>query len=134
MPKLDVGVGDEFPAKEVKDEPQEEDPVVHHHHYYRGRERYYGGYRHRGRWLWFVLWILVITAVFRMFDMMIGATGWAFGQWGWPWSLWGSWMWGPFHALQGTLMAILIIGGLIWMANWRRRDEERDRERDEDRR
>lgn len=131
MPKLDVGVGDEFPAKEVKNEPPEEEPVVHHHHYYRG-DRCYRGYRHRGRWLWFVLWILVVTAVFRMFDMMIGVTGWAWSQWGWPWNAGGSWMWGPFHALQGTLMAILIIGGLIWMANWRRRDEER--EQDEDRR
>jgi hypothetical protein len=133
MPKLDVGVGDEFPAKEVKNEPPEEEPVVHHHHYYRGRDRYYR-YRYRGRWLWFVLWIMVVTAVFRMFDMMAGATGWAASQWGWPWNMWGSWMWGPFHALQGTLMAILIIGGLIWMSNWRRRDEERDHEQDEDRR
>jgi hypothetical protein len=35
-----VGVGDEFPAKEVRNEPPEEEPVVHHHHYYRGRDRY----------------------------------------------------------------------------------------------
>jgi hypothetical protein len=126
MPKLDVGVGDEFPAREVKDEPakpaKEEEPAVHHHHYYRGR---YRDYRRRGRWLWFVLWVLVITALFRSFDMMMGAAGWMWGRWGWPWSAWGSWVWGPFHALQGTLMAILIIAGLIWMANWRQRDEER---------
>lgn len=130
MPKLDVGVGDEFPAKEVKDEPRrEEDPVVHHHHYYRGR---YRDYRYRGRWLWFVLWILVVTALFRAFDMAAGATGWAFSQWGGPWGVWGSWMWGPFHAIQGTLMAILIIGGLIVMSRWRAHEEERDRERDRD--
>jgi hypothetical protein len=131
MPKLDVGVGDEFPAKEVRNEPPEEEPVVHHHHYYRGRDRYYR-YRYRGRWLWFVLWILVISAVFRAFDMAAGTAGWAWSQWGGPWAGWGAWMWGPFHALQGTLMAILIIGGLIVISRWRPHDEDRDR--DEDRR
>ena len=131
MPKLDVGVGDEFPAREVKDEPrpQQEGPSVHHHHYYRRR---YPGYRYRGRWLWFVLWVLVVTAVFRTFDMLLGGAGWAWSQWGGAYGPWGAWMWGPVHALQGTLMAILIIGGLIVMARWRAHDEERDH--DEDRR
>jgi hypothetical protein len=138
MPKLDVGVGDEFPAKEVKDEPRREEggpdgPHVHHHHYYRRRYPYY---RYRGRWLWFVLWILAVTAVFRMFDMMTGAAGWAWSWWGGSWGPWGPWMMGPFHALRGTLMAILIIGGLLFLIRWRAREEERDieGERDEDRR
>src|SRR4051812_37812818 len=114
MPKLDIGVGDEFPAKEVKDPPRsdEEGPEVHHHHYYRGRYRAfrygdYRYYRYRGRWLWFVLWIMVISAVFRSFDMMTGATGWAWSQWGGPWSGLGSWMWAPYHAMKGILMTIL---------------------------
>lgn len=111
MPKLDIGVGDEFPAKEVKGAPREDDgPAVHHHHYYRGR---YRDYRYRGRWLWFVLWILVVTAVFRLFDVMLGGAGWAWSQWGGPWGAWGPWVSEPFHALRGLLMTILIIGGWL---------------------
>lgn len=126
MPKLDVGVGDEFPAKEVKSEAIREggEQTVHHHHYY--RRRYY----RRGRVLWFVLWILAVTAVFRMFDMMTGAAGWAWDFWGGPWSGLGHWMWGPFHAVKGLLMAILIIGGWLVLISCRNRDEERARERD----
>ena len=119
MPKLDVGVGDEFPAKEVREDPEEE-PVVHHHHYYRRR---YGYYRRPGRWLFFVLWILVISFAFRILDFGFGAIGGHWWGWGWDHGAWG--------AMKGTLWAILIIGGLIAMGWWGRYDAERDAERRE---
>jgi hypothetical protein len=132
MPKLDVGVGDEFPAKEVREEPPRAEPPPReiHHHYYRRR--------YRGRWLWFVLWIMAVTLVFRIFDSMMGALGWGWSRtpWGASWGPWGGWGgWGPFSGFQpieGMLTGILIIGGLIFMTRWRARDEERDA--DEDRR
>src|ERR1700744_1199585 len=111
MPKLDVGVGDEFPAKEVRDEPlREPPPEIHHHHHYRRR--------YRGRWLWFVLWVMVVTFVFRMFDAGMGGLGWAWrnNPWGPQWGPWGGW--GPFEgwrAMEGMLSGILIIAGLIFM-------------------
>lgn len=127
MPKLDVGVGDEFPAREVKDEPPRTEPPRQeiHHHYYRRR--------YRGRWLWFVLWVMVVGLVFRVFDAMMGAVGWGWSHtpWGGPWSPWGGW--GPFEAwrpIEGMLTGILIIGGLIFMISWRAREEERDHDQD----
>jgi hypothetical protein len=127
MPKLDVGVGDEFPAKEVREDP-EDDTVVHHHHYY--RRRYY---RRPGRWLWFVLWIMVVTFVFRLLDFAFApfnaAWDWAWGGWGGGWGH----HFGGWGALKGTLMGILIIAGLIWIGRWRREEDERDAERREDR-
>jgi hypothetical protein len=124
MPKLDVGVGDEFPAKEVREDPDEE-PVVHHHHYYRRR---YG--RYPGRWLWFVLWIMMISFAFRILDFAFApfnaAWNWAWGGWGPPFAGW--------HAMRGMLWGILIIAGLIWMSRWRREEDERDAERRYDRR
>jgi len=115
MPKLDVGVGDEFPAKEVREDPEEE-PVVHHHHYY--RRRYY---RRPGRWLFFVLWIMVVTFVFRVIDVTLGRVGW--GGWGWGWGRHGYGGWQPF---EGMLMGILIIAGLIFMNWWCRYDAARN--------
>jgi hypothetical protein len=120
MPKLDVGVGDEFPAKEVRDEPQDE-TVVHHHHYYRRR------YRRPGRWLFFVLWIMVISFLFRMLDYAFAPPG-VDRNWGWGWGGW-SHPYGGWHGLEGMLMGILIIAGLIWMGRWGRYDDERDAER-----
>jgi hypothetical protein len=116
MPKLDVGVGDEFPAREVRPDPQEE-PEVHHHHYYRRR------YRQPGRWLFFVLWIMVITFVFRVADMALG--GWGWGDWGWG----RGHSFTGWRSLEGMLMGILIFGGLIFMGCWRRNEDERDAER-----
>ena len=121
MPKLDVGVGDEFPAKEVRQDPEEE-PVVHHHHYYRRR------YRRPGRWLWFVLWIMAISFLFRLLDFAIGPPGGAWNE-GWGWGGWGHHYGGGWRSLEGTLMGILIIAGLIWMSRWRRDEEDRDAER-----
>ncbi len=131
MPKLDVGVGDEFPAKEVKDEPKAQAPREEIHHHYHHRR--YRDPRYRGRWLWFVLWIMVVTLVFRMFDAMIGTVGWGWSHtaWGSPWGSWGGW--GPFEGwrpIEGMLTGILIIGGLIFMMRWRARDEEHDRDED----
>ena len=128
MPKLDVGVGDEFPAKEVREDPEEE-PVVHHPHYY--RRRYY---RRPGRWLFFVLWIMVITFVFRLLDFAFVPPG---GTWRWNGGWWGWGDWGPgfggWQALKGMLMGILVIAGLIWIVRWNRDRDERDAEgRDRD--
>jgi hypothetical protein len=113
MPKLDVGVGAEFPAKEVRLDPEEE-PVVHHHHYYRRWRR-----GPPGRWLFFVLWIMVITFLFRVADFAFAPSG----GWGWGHSFHG------WRALEGMLMGILIIAGLIWMSRWRFKDDQRDAER-----
>jgi len=117
MPKLDVGVGDEFPAKEVRPDPEEE-PAVHHHHYYRRR------YRRPGRWLWFVAWIMFVSFVFRALDFAVGPPGGAWNS-GWGWGHYG----GGWRSLEGALMGILIIAGLIWMSRWRREEDERDSER-----
>ena len=129
MPKLDVGVGDEFPAKEVREDPADE-PAVHHHHYYRGRY-----YRRPGRWLLFVLWIMAITFVFRLLDFAFAPPG---AAWHWNGGWWGWGDWGPgfgeWHALKGMLMGILIIAGLIWIGRWRRHEDELDAERRDDRR
>lgn len=126
MPKLDVGVGDEFPAKEVREDRQdpEDETVVHHHHYYRRR-------RPSGRGLYFVLWVMVVVFLFRLLDFALVPAG---AAWNWAWGGWG-WGWGqPFGgwgALRGMLMAILIIAGLIWIGRWRRQEDERDAERRE---
>jgi hypothetical protein len=130
MPKLDVGVGDEFPAKEVREDRDEDEPVVHHHHHY--RRRYY---RRPGRWLFFVLWIMVITFVFRMLDFIFIPPG---ASWHWNGGWWGWGGWGPpyggWQAIKGMLMGILVIAGLIGFIRWRRHDDERDAERHDDRR
>ncbi len=119
MPKLDLGVGDEFPAKEVREDPEDE-TVVHHHHYYRRR-------RPSGRWLYFVLWVMVVTFVFRMLDFAFVPFG---AAWNWAWGGWGPpHGFGAWQAAKGTLMGILIIAGLIWMGRWRREEGERDAER-----
>jgi len=129
MPKLDVGVGDEFPAKEVR-EDREEEPAVHHHHYYRRR------YQRPGRWLIFVLWIMVVTFVFRMLDFAFAPASMAWnGAWNGAWGG-GDWGWGHAYggwgAIKGTLMGILIIAGLIWIGRWRREEDERDAEHHRD--
>ncbi|MGZ3272856.1 MAG: hypothetical protein ACXU82_08530 [Caulobacteraceae bacterium] len=117
MPKLDVGVGDEFPAKEVREDPEEE-PVVHHHHYY--RRRYWPG-----RWLYFVLWIMVVSFVFRAIHFAY------WGDWGWGHhgERYGYGRYGGWEPLESGLMGILIIAGLIWMGRWRRNEDERNDER-----
>src|SRR5438067_1478090 len=124
MPKLDVGVGDEFPAKEVREDrdEREDELAVHHHHYYRRRRP--------GRWLFFVLWIMVISFLFRLFDFAFGPPG---GGWnmGWGWGGWGH-PYGGWRSLEGGLMGILIVAGLLWMGRWRWMDDDRsgDRRRD----
>jgi hypothetical protein len=121
MPKLDVGVGDDFPAKEVREDPQDE-TVVHHHHYYRRRFS-----RRSGRWLWFVLVWITVAFLFRLIDYVFAPPG-ADRNWGWGW---GGWFrpYGGWHGLEGMLMVILLIAGLIWMNRWRRLEDERDAER-----
>ncbi len=132
MPKLDVGVGDEFPAKEVREEVREEvrdgETVVvhHHHHYYRRRWRRPGG------WIRVLLWIFLISTLFRLLGYLTGdrwGGGWG-GYWGPGWfGPWGP-MFGPvvapFLPIGGMLASILIVGGLIWFLR------ERDRERGDD--
>lgn len=117
MPKLDVGVGDDFPAKEVRMDPEDE-TVVHHHHYYRR-------YRRPGRWLYFVLWVMVVSFVFRAIHFA------TWGDWGWGHRgvRYGYGPYGGWESLEGMLMGVLIIAGLIVMVRWRQRDDERDAER-----
>lgn len=130
MPKLDVGVGDEFPAKEVREEVREEvrdgETVVvhHHHHYYRRRWRRPGG------WIRLFLWIFLISTLFRLLGYLTGDHwGWG-GYWGPAW--FGPWgplvgpVLSPFMPLAGMATSILIVGGVLWFLR------ERDRERGED--
>ena len=66
MPKLDVGVGDEFPTEEIH---RDENGVVHHHHYYRRRRRPFGFVR-------FILGLLLIMMVLRLIGFAWNAPMW----------------------------------------------------------
>jgi hypothetical protein len=96
MPKLDVGVGDEFPTEEIH---RDENGVVHHHHYYR-RRRPFGFLR-------VVLMVLLIMLVFRLFH-------------------YASWMemdvpWLPhgIFPLAGTLLSIAVVVGALYLLRGR---------------
>jgi len=113
MPKLDVGVGDEFPAKEVRDEAEDEEPVIHHHHYYRR-------YRRPGAWIRIILWIMLISFLFRVMNWLFdppGAWGGRHAWYGGPWGGWGfPFAWFPF----GGLMSVFIVLGVAyWLVRGR---------------
>jgi hypothetical protein len=94
MPKLDVGVGDEFPA--------EENRHVHHHHHYYGC-----GPRRPFRLLRLILSILLIVFVVRLVSF------------GWRAPIWLSPYDAPLpHALYGLgsiAVAIAMIAGILWL-------------------
>lgn len=95
MGKLGVGVGDEFPAEEIR---RDEDGVVHHYHY-RCRRRPF-------RILRLVLAILLIGTAFRALHLAFAPRLWA------PLVRDG---WSPFMPLGGLLIAMLVIGGALWL-------------------
>jgi hypothetical protein len=101
MPRLDVGVGDEFPTEEIH---RDENGVVHHHHYYRRGRRPFGFLR-------FVLALLLIGLVFRLFHY----ASWM--DWDLPWVPHGVF---PF---AGTLLSIGVVVGLLYLL--RRHDWDR---------
>ncbi len=93
MPKLDVGVGDEFPTEEII---RDENGVVHHHHYYRRRP-----YRPFG-FLRFMLGLLLIGMLVRLFDDN-------------SWMDWGpSWMLHGYFSLVRTLVSIAVVVGVLF--------------------
>ncbi len=107
MSKLDVGVGDEFPADEIR---TDQDGVVHHHHYYYRRRR--GPFR----FLRFVLWITLMGMLFRVINLLTGREEW----------------YGPRHAaydlpiqLGGMAAAVAIIAGVLWLLRCRDEDVRR---------
>ncbi len=108
MAKLDVGVGDEFPARDVGDD---EGPEVHHHHYYRR-------YRRPGGWLRVLLWIVLISAFFRLLNYLTNP--WA-GGWGGPRHGWDGPVWTPYFPLSGMIGSILVIGFVLWLLSARNR-------------
>jgi hypothetical protein len=94
MSKLDVGVGDEFPAEEIR---RDENGVVHHHHYYPRRRPF--------RLLRLVLGIALIVLVIRAFHY---AEALAF--WNMPFGM----AMGPFFPLGSIIALIAIIGVVLW--------------------
>ena len=114
MPKIDVGVGDEFPAKEVRDEAEEEEPMIHHHHYYRR-------YRRPGGWIRVMLWILVISFLFRAMNWLFDPPGaWGphngWGPYGGPWSGWGGFpFWGGWFPMAGLFSTFIVLGVAWWL-------------------
>jgi hypothetical protein len=102
MSKLDVGVGDEFPTEEIR---RDEKGVVHHHHYYYGR-RPFGFLR-------FILAVMLIGLVFRAFHF----TRWV------DWDRAAPWMPHDTFPFAGTLLLVLIVGGLLYVL--RRHDWDR---------
>jgi ABC-type phosphate/phosphonate transport system permease subunit len=102
MGKFGVGVGDEFPAEEIR---RDEDGVVHHYHY-RYRRRPF-------RLLRLVLVIALIGMVFRALNYAWEPRYWApLGHDGWS----------PFFPLGGLLISILVVSGALWLLS--RRDTE----------
>ena len=92
MPKLDVGVGDEFPTEEIT---RDENGVVHHHHYYRRRSRRPFGF------VRFMLGLLLVMLVLRLFLY----SSWM--DWDVPWMPHGIF---PF---AGTMLGIIMVVGLL---------------------
>ena len=113
MAKLDVGVGDEFPARDVG---EDEGPEVHHHHYYR-RDR---GYRRPGGWLRVILWIVLISTFFRLLNYLTnpwsndwgGRHGPAYGWWDGPAGA-------PFFPVSGMIGSVLIVAFILWLLRGR---------------
>ena len=93
MPKLGVGVGDEFPTEEIH---RDENGVVHHHHYYR-RRRSFGFLR-------VILAVLLISLIFRLFH----TASWMVDDMDLPWLPHGAF---PF---AGTLLGIVAVVGLLY--------------------
>jgi len=91
MPKVDVGVGDEFPTEEIH---RDENGVVHHHHYYRRR-------RHSPGFLRLVLTLLLIGLVIRLFR----DTAWM--DWDLPWMPHG------YFPVVGTVLAIIVVAAVL---------------------
>jgi hypothetical protein len=96
MPKVDVGVGDEFPA--------EEKGQVHHHYYHFDR-----GCRPRRpfRLLRLILSIMLIVCVVRLVGFAWNAPMWLLSQ-------------DPsvphgLYRLGGVLCAIAVIGAALWL-------------------
>jgi hypothetical protein len=94
MSKWGIGVGEEFPTEEIH---RDENGVVHHHHYYR-RRRPFGFVR-------FFLSVMLIILVFRAFHYV------RLFDWDLPFLPWVPHGYLPF---AGTLMMILIVGGLLY--------------------
>ena len=113
MAKLDVGVGDEFPARDVG---EDEGPEVHHHHYYRR----YRGYRRPGGWLRVILWIVLISTFFRLLNYLTnpwsndwgGRHGPAYGWWDGPAGA-------PFFPVSGMIGSVLIVAFILWLLRGR---------------
>jgi hypothetical protein len=97
MPKLDVGVGDEFPTEEIH---RDENGVVHHHHYYRRRRRPFGLLR-------VLLSIFLVMLVIRLFH----DASWM--DWNLPWMPHG---YAPFAS---TLVGIAVVVGLLYVLRCR---------------
>ncbi len=110
MSKLGVGVGDEFPAEQIHEIRTDEDGVVHHHHYYR---------RRRGSFLRVILWIMLVSALFRAVNYATRPDEWAWrdrdGAWrdgAWVWG--GHAAWNPWLGFAGLIATIVIIAGVLW--------------------
>lgn len=97
MSKLGVGVGDEFPAEQIHEIRTDENGVVHHHHYYR---------RRRGGFLRVILWIMLLSVLFRAVNYVTGPD-----DWGWRHH---DAYWNPYFGMAGLLAAIVIISGALW--------------------
>jgi len=93
MPRLDVGVGDEFPTEEIH---RDENGVVHHHHYYRRPRRPFSFLR-----FVLVLVLMLLGLVLRLFRE---------GSWiGWdlPWMPHG------YFTFAGTVLSIIVVAVLL---------------------
>jgi hypothetical protein len=114
MSKLDVGVGDAFPADETR---RDEDGVVHHHHYH-GRRR--GPFRV----LRIVLVVMLISLAWRLVSFA------TYPSYGWHGSDWqGSGRFAgypfgdnPFYPIGGMVVGIVAIGAALWFL--RRQDND----------
>jgi hypothetical protein len=106
MSKLGVGVGDEFPAEQIHEIRTDENGVVHHHHYYR---------RRRGGFLRIILWIMLLSVLFRTVNYVAGPD-----DWGWRGHDAG---WSPYFGFAGLLAAIVIISGALWFSRCIGRDD-----------
>ena len=96
MPKLDVKVGDEFPAEESRQ--------IHHHYYHFGRD---GRACRPFRLLRLVLSILLIVFVVRLVGF-----AWRLPYWIGPYD---APMPHALYGLGGIVVAIAVIGGLLWL-------------------
>ncbi len=97
MPKLDVKVGDEFPA--------EESGQVHHHYYHFGR-------RCHGRRGPFGLLRVVLAILLIVFVVRLVGFAWRAPEWIAPY---GGPMAHGFYGLGGLIVAIAVIGGILWL-------------------